>query len=129
MGSLTIALAMPLPPLLKAGAALAVLASLAYGGWHHFLRRSHHAVVGLKILREGMKVETRSGSWTTANILATSFVSPWLTVLNLKLPQQRLPTHVVLLPDMLSRDEFRRLRVWLKWGNPHMRGKEDGGML
>jgi toxin CptA len=42
---------------------------------------------------------------------------PWLTVLNLKLPGKRLVRHVILLPDALDENEFRRLRVWLRWGS------------
>jgi toxin CptA len=129
LGALVIALTMPLSPAIRAGIAIAVLTSLAHTGWQHFLRRNRHAVLGLKITRDGLKVESHGGEWTTVEILASSFVSPWLTVLNLHLPQQRLPTYVVLLPDMLGPDEFRRLRIWLKWADPLIRSKEGEGVL
>jgi toxin CptA len=102
---------------------------MAHSYWHHFLRLSHHAVLGLNVTRDGLKIETRRDGWIPAEILGSSFVSPWLTVLNLKLPHRRLATHVVLLPDMLGADEFRRLRVWLRWGDALTHGKDSDAVL
>lgn len=129
LGALIITLSIPLNPWLCIGTAISILASLAHCYWHHFLRRSHHAVLGLSVTRDGLKVETRSHDWIPAKILGNSFVSPWLTVLNLKLPSRRLTTHVVLLPDMLGPDEFRRLRTWLKWGDALTHGKDGDAVL
>lgn len=80
------------------------------------MRRSRYSVTGLNPARNGLNIKTRHHGWMISDILDTSFVTPWLTVLHLKLSQKRLPVYVVLLPDMLGPDEFRRLRVWLKWG-------------
>jgi hypothetical protein len=36
-------------------------------------------------------------------------------VLNLRVPGEMLATHVLILPDNVETDAFRRLRVLLKW--------------
>jgi toxin CptA len=127
--ALVIALAMPLAPWLRIGLAVLIAASMAYAIRHHILRNSRYAVTGLKPTRDGLSIETRDDGWILCDILDSSFVTPWLTVLHLKLAQRRLPVHVVLLPDMLGADEFRRLRVWLKWAQPNAHGKDRDAML
>ena len=90
---------------------------------------SYNQYAGLRLLRSitalevGSKGElrcfTRAHDWRNAEVLGSSFVTPWLTVLNMRLPDQLLAQHVVLLPDTLESDAFRRLRVWLRWGQVH----------
>ncbi len=129
LGALLIVLMTPLLQPVRITIVAVILASLAHICWHHFLRNSRHAVLSLKITRDGLQVETRSGGWLRAEILGSSFVTPWLTVLNLRFPHCRLPVNVVLLPDMLGPDDFRRVRVWLKWGNALTHGKDIDAVL
>ena len=63
-------------------------------------------------------VTQRDGQKIKAEVLTTSFVAWYLVMLNLKFPASRLARHVVLIPDMLDSEAFRRLRVWLRWGHP-----------
>jgi toxin CptA len=63
-------------------------------------------------------VTQRDGQKIKAEVLTTSFVAWYLVMLNLRLPDGRLARHVVLMPDMLDGEAFRRLRVWLRWGHP-----------
>ena len=44
-----------------------------------------------------------------------SFVAPWLTVIRWRPAGARFDRTIVVLPDMLGRDAFRRLRVLLRW--------------
>lgn len=129
LGALIIVLIMPMNSWLRVGTSSAILTSMTHSYWHYILRRSRHAVRGLSITRDGLKIETCRDDWIPVETLGSSFVSPWLTVLNLKLPDRRLATHVVLLPDMLGPDEFRRLRVWLKWGHALTHGKDSDAVL
>ena len=62
-------------------------------------------------------VTQRDGQKIKAEVLTTSFVAWYLVMLNLKFPASRLARHVVLIPDMLDSEAFRRLRVWLRWGH------------
>jgi toxin CptA len=42
-----------------------------------------------------------------------------LTIINLTVAGARLRRSLVVAPDSLRTDEFRRLRVWLRWrGTP-----------
>jgi len=59
--------------------------------------------------------QTLAGVWHEAVLLGSSFVAPHLTVLNLKPAGGRLAKHLVILPDAIDAEDFRRLRVWLKW--------------
>jgi hypothetical protein len=61
LGSLTIALAMPLATWGKTGLALAILASMAHAIRRQALFRGHNAVVALKPARDNLKVESRDG--------------------------------------------------------------------
>ena len=62
-----------------------------------------------------LNVETRSSGWCEYDVLGSTYVTPYLTVLNLRRPGNRMAKHVPLLPDSLNADDFRKLRVWLRW--------------
>lgn len=56
-----------------------------------------------------------SGESYTCNVLENSFVAPYLTVVNLKLEGKFFPQSLIILVDSLDAEEFRQLRVWLRW--------------
>lgn len=58
----------------------------------------------------GILLDGRAGSLRDG-----SFVAPWLTVIRWRPAGARFDRTVLILPDMLSREEFRRLRVLLRW--------------
>ena len=76
---------------------------------------------------EGGHVSLRelSGSWHEARVLKSSFVAPWLTVLNLRMVRPRRYRHVVILPDSVAPEDFRRLRVLLRWAPPRSGAPAD----
>lgn len=51
-------------------------------------------------------------------VAAGSFVAPWLTIVLWRPPGARFSRPLVILPDMLDPESFRRLRVVLRWGKP-----------
>ncbi len=59
----------------------------------------------------------RSGEdeWRPAAVLAQTSVSPWLSVLRYRLEGEGRARSLAVLPDSLPADDFRRLRVWLRW--------------
>lgn len=59
---------------------------------------------------------TRSGIWHAGQLLGSSYVSPELTILNLKLVGAHGVRHVVICADAVDPEDLRRLRVWLRWG-------------
>jgi toxin CptA len=86
---------------------------------HSALLRTRQAILEVQA-GEGRSVVcfTRTGEWHEAEILDSSFVAPWLTVLNLKQLQSGLIRHVLIVPDNVDPEAFRHLRVWLRWGLP-----------
>lgn len=104
-------------------AALRILAAtwVACGGLEalhaialHRGRRGAQAIA----LRGDGEIEIRSGASVrrTGVIRDGSFVAPWLTIIRWRPHGARFDRTVLLLPDMLPPDDFRRLRVLLRWG-------------
>ena len=55
-----------------------------------------------------------SGQWQEVEILASSYASDWLVVVNMRGGGRR-ERSLVLLPDSAAAGDLRRLRVWLRW--------------
>ena len=93
-----------------------IAASCIWSICHAALLRTAHAIIEL-VIGEGGRVScrNRTGTWREAQTLGSSFVTPWLTVLNLRLEGSWLARHVVILPDSVDADAFRRVRVLLRW--------------
>lgn len=95
------------------GALLAalILLSLARSYPLHVLMRGERAVVALVWLREGdWHLIERGGREQACRLRADSYVHPALTVLNFAGERR---CSIVLLPDSLDPEDFRRLRVRL----------------
>lgn len=106
----------PVPLWLKATLTLAIAVSLVYCLSRTAVLHAAEAVVALEITDDGrISFQTRRGEWQECELLGSSYVSPRLTILNLKLPGVRRVRHVVLVPDNVDAGDFRRLRTWLRW--------------
>lgn len=98
-----------------------LLMAVLLGSAWHTLRRDgfrtlQHSLIALRLDADcRCEFQTRTGAWHEATLLGSSFVAPYLTVLNLKPAGGRLVKHLVILPDAVNGEDFRRLRVWLKW--------------
>ena len=95
-------------------------ASLGY----HWLRDARlglgRSVVGLELVRDreaGLRCELalRGGHRVAGRVLASSVALPWLVMINLRPDDSRRTRRVTLLPDSLVAEEFRALRVALRW--------------
>jgi toxin CptA len=53
--------------------------------------------------------------WQSVNLANSSVILPACTVLCLKLDKRWRKLNLVILPDSLSVEAFRQLRVWLRW--------------
>jgi toxin CptA len=105
-----------IPPWIKIAAVSALVGSAAFYIRRDALLAAANSIVYAEV--EGGRtcmIELRSGASLPCVLLDTSFVSPYLTVLNLRLERAWFARHVVILPDSLDKDDFRRLRVWLRW--------------
>lgn len=106
-----------IPGAAKATLVAFVVASLARSLWRHALLKARGAIVAIAFTdSENVSVRTGEGSWREARILGTSYVSPLLTALNLRAEGLKLVRHVVMVPDNVDSEDFRQLRVVLRWG-------------
>ncbi len=101
----------------------AILAlSLVFYVRHYALLCSPGSVVGLELSDEmACILETRRGNRIPSALLGSSFVAPYLTVLELKPLDSPKPWRsffsrsLTILPDGIDAEEFRQLRVLLRW--------------
>lgn len=80
------------------------------------LLRGTRGVHLLHVARDGdVEVRDGAGAWRAGLVQAGSFVAPWLTVIRWRSPSDRFDHTIVVVPDMLAAEDFRRLRVYLRW--------------
>jgi toxin CptA len=99
--------------------------SLVFYLRYYALLRSPGSVVSIELSEEmAGTLETRCGERISCTLLGSSFVAPYLTVLDWKplepqaslMPWRKLSARsVVILPDGIDAEEFRQLRVLLRW--------------
>lgn len=99
-----------------------VCITLGLLGWkqvlRHALLHASNSIVALAVnVKSELSCQYLSGDWLTAELLPTTTVTPRLTVLNLKLSEQHSKLSVVIMTDSIAEEEFRKLRVWLKWAH------------
>ncbi|MEO8767848.1 MAG: protein YgfX [Nitrosospira sp.] len=123
-----------LPATVKLTGSVILALSLFFYLRRYALLRSPESVVGLKLSDEmACTLELRSGERITCTLLGSSFVAPYLTVLELKPQKLRellqslippvspkplrrfFPRSVVILSDGIDTEKFRQLRVLLRW--------------
>lgn len=103
-------------PWLVALAIAALAASLVFNVRKSALLRAADAVIGLEITSDDkLGIQTRRGGWTECEVLGSTYVISFLAILNLKKMDSGRITHAVILPDSLDAEDFRKLRVWLRW--------------
>lgn len=63
--------------------------------------------------------------WGEARLLPDTLVLPWCGILRYQRSVRRRPETCVILPDSLDADDFRRLRVWLRFRAAALVAKPD----
>ncbi|MER2511643.1 protein YgfX [Nitrosomonas ureae] len=121
LSSAHIATAMLLWPLslpleVKMLIAILLVISLVYYLGRDALLYANKAVISFT-LSEKMQCTaiTQSSKTITCKVLGSTFVSPYLVVLNLKPEGEFFPCSIVILSDGVDIDMHRQLRVWLRW--------------
>jgi len=77
---------------------------------------SPEAAVAIEIASDdSLSIQTARGDWIACEVVDSTYVGSFLTVLNLRELNKRVVRHLIILPDSADGDEFRRLRVWLRW--------------
>ena len=62
-----------------------------------------------------LSVKARHGEWSEYAVLGDTYVTSYLTVMNLKHTDTHEGKRVAILPDSVGAEDFRKLRVWLRW--------------
>jgi toxin CptA len=71
--------------------------------------------VGLVVKNDSVILIRRDGAPSTCRILHGSVVTPYLAVLNAMPEGAFFKRAIIILPDSLNAELFRKLRVWLRW--------------
>jgi toxin CptA len=105
---------------LEAVLAAPLMALLLAGGWrsirHSARLMSSSCIVALEVTSDSrLSARMRNGRWMACEVLGTTFVASRLTLLNLRERGSNTVRHVVVAPDGIDDDDFRKLRVWLRW--------------
>jgi toxin CptA len=81
-----------------------------------FCRQLRQPVHSLRLAKDGsisLRFCGRDAAFYPVCLLAPATVLPWLCVLHIEYGGHRFRLRV--LPDSIAPEDFRRLRVWLKW--------------
>ncbi len=119
-GTATIALALAVTgdPLVE----LAVVASISWAALDSCrriaLRAGRRGVKEIVVRGGEIEVRCDGGGFRRGEVRGGSFVAPFLTVIRWRPHAALFDRTVVVLPDMLPPDDFRRLRVHLRWIKP-----------
>ena len=107
---------LPIPVMGKLALTMAVALSLIFFVARDAALHAPHAIVALEI-RDGGEAafQTRRGEWLECEVLGSSFVSPHITILNLRPHLHWGTRRLILVPDNVEPRDFRRLRTWLRW--------------
>ncbi|UJP05205.1 MAG: hypothetical protein LZF61_10290 [Nitrosomonas sp.] len=87
----------------------------------HYLRQdallTSSAAVAAVTLTANMTcvITTRAGAVINGNLLASTVVTPYLTVIFYRPEGKWLSRSIVILSDSLDVEVFRKLRIWLQW--------------
>ena len=103
--------------------AVDIVAAVALLGWarHHIrlhvTRSAPGAFVELLVSSDAViVVRRRDGKLVAGHVRSATFVHPWFTSIVWKPDRARWSRSIPLVPDMLDIDDFRRLRVLLRYG-------------
>ena len=108
----------PVPALGKGAFTLAIAVSLVYFLARDAALHAANAIVALELKSGGgISFHTRDGGWVDCELTGSSYVSPRLTIVNLRPRGRGRTRHVILVPDNVDPRDFRRLRMWMRWKN------------
>ena len=116
LGACVVLVYLPLDYRLK----LAMVAVTIIAGIYHTLQdallMTPRSIIRLTLNSKGkFHLVCRNGVETAVSILPSSLVMPYLTVLNLDSGKRFSGRSLVITPDRVDKEDFRRLRVWLRW--------------
>ena len=109
--------ALPLIVLMKFLFAACLLGLLAYYFCSDVWMMLSCSPVAIRLVGTSISVITRGEGEYTGEILGDSVVTPILTILHIFLPGHKILRYVIIFQDSMVREDFRELRVMLRWGS------------
>lgn len=111
-----VALFLPAPEVVRAGLVMLTLAEAIRAARRHAWQEGRGAVRDLVVDIAGrVEVVGADGGRRAGRLVDGSFVAPWLAVVRWRPEGARLSRAVVIAPDAVDAEAFRRLRVLLRW--------------
>jgi len=78
--------------------------------------RMGHACVAFRLEdHDDIVLVLRNGGHLSGRVSPDSLVTPYIIILNVALNEPRRGRNLLIMPDAMRREDFRRLRVVLKW--------------
>ena len=116
LATLAVVLVLPLPAWQHAMVCALVLA-WAWLAFHVVaLRKGPHAVTEVRLAHDLVLVVHRGdGRLVAGHVRSSTFVAAWLTSIVWRPDGARLSRAILILPDQLPAEDFRRLRVMLRY--------------
>lgn len=103
----------PLPVWARLALAALLMGSLLY-------YQSNGAIARWKAIRldesGGIELEDQGGRWESAQLVGNGWVTAVMVVLQVDVSSSGRKQSLLILSDSLSREDFRLLRVYLRWG-------------
>jgi hypothetical protein len=105
----------PASVLLRSGAALAIGVYYVWTLRQWGLHTLPSSIIGIELAVDGTAVLVEaSGERRSGRVRASSYVGTWLVTLVIRLDGARRSSAIAILPDMITAEEMRRLRVMLR---------------
>jgi len=105
-----------IPLLVRIPAAIGLVAASSLAIRRYALLHSSDSVVSIQPMAAGNCIlRTLSEGDMEATILPDSVAWPWMLLLRFTSGGKRLPVSVVVLPDSVAKEDWRRLSIWLRW--------------
>lgn len=106
--------------------AVAIVSSATYAVLGYGLLLFPWSAVALTVnVKNELQITRRDNvQLSDLSVCADSVVTPYLTVVhvyskNASLLRRIFARHLIILPDAVDAENYRQLRVWLRWGYEH----------
>jgi hypothetical protein len=107
---------LPLQPVLQMAAVAALVAWAAWSFHVDALHRGQFAVTEVRVAPDLILVACMGdGRLVAGHVRAATYVGAWVTTIVWRPDGWRLSRAILVLPDMLPAEDFRRLRVMLRY--------------
>ena len=116
VATIALTISLPLQPLVQ----MAIIAAVvAWAGWSfhvHALHRGRFAVTEVRLAPDLILVACMGdGRLVAGHVRAATYVGAWITTIVWRPDGWHWSRAVLVLPDMLPAEDFRRLRVMLRY--------------